>query len=911
MPLCIRLARFLLSCWAAGSLLASAWRGDDSEEEGNASAAQASVLKPKGYDVFSAAHDSLLQARQASFIQQHAGLLATRDSLLHSLKDLKPVGTNATGAKTPVGTNSTDAQTPGAHTPGKGNTTITLPYSSFVSPAPSVAVNKSTQKHNPETSALRDAVDISAPQTSTETVPTALQNDPSNPTAEENVALEASAQDRQQKEQEKSAAMNWVGKDFSGYFNEVKYTVIRIQAITEEVNWFEPYQQPQDMQFIGSGFAIYTDEDCHDDPIFITNAHVVRDAHNVQVQLPALGQLFFDAFVPLICEDFDLAIVQLVKPKEFLAALKGEANNLDASKVHGKLQSLLVEDWPLVLGLEVASVGFPLGSTSLKLSRGVISGTEEVGNFICYQTTAPISPGSSGGPLFALNENNKLQVIGATFASAASYGAQNTNYVVPTVSIIQVINEFKRLKGLPKASLDVQGSEDQPSAGMNKDNGLQFMPVRTARTWVDQMTNSKKFDHKQFRVAPVDSEGVEANEALYKSEGCTGGVGVYLSKILDTSIFKHAEPEPIPERCFLTKVGDIPLDNFGMGRTDSFLGDPTPFESLLMEKAKEANMIPITVCKGNASKEYKVNMTWNDEWYEMGVKDVREPHFERQAMEYEIFAGVTFMQMSVQHIYKLLRWGESPTLGRWLLPENQKQERLIVTHVQEGTYASRVLAAGMVVDKVNGKEVHNIPELRAAFEPPDSQDYWELVTDRNVVFVTNFQEALVTQMTMAESGLIYLATKMVTDAVAKIEKQIQSQGPIPQPQMNRSLPNNGNTGMPVSISIQFRNAISKTDSQGGAVGNDPEIPYGVSRGMMIQKKGILAHADAAERVTRFSKGRSLMMTPGTYTGDGALDSSREKPDLEARRQARVARTGLTALSGVSRHGFSSLAETPL
>jgi hypothetical protein len=196
------------------------------------------------------------------------------------------------------------------------------------------------------------------------------------------------------------------------------------------------------MQLVGSGLAVEIEgvPNLDKDPIFITNAHVVRDAHDVQVQLPAIGQQSFEAFVPVICDDFDLAVVQLVEPTKFLEALK----KARADKELKDLQAFPVlpkRKWSL--GEEVASVGFPLGSTSLKLSRGVISGTEEVGDFICYQTTAPISPGSSGGPLFGLDSKGELQVVGATFASAASRGAQNTNYVVPTIAISQVLEEYK------------------------------------------------------------------------------------------------------------------------------------------------------------------------------------------------------------------------------------------------------------------------------------------------------------------------------------------------------------------------------------------------------------------------------------------------------------------------------------
>lgn len=765
-------------------------------------------------------------------------------------------------------------------------------------------------------------------------------------------------------------AGQWVGKDFSGYFKSVKYTVIRIQAITAEVNWFQPYKQPQDAAMVGSGFAVYTDGDCHQDPVFLTNAHVVRDAHDIQVQLPALGQVFFDAYVPLICEDFDLAIVQLANPAEFLAALKGNIDQIDNTKVNGMIQSLRIEDWPLILGLEVASVGFPLGSTSLKLSRGVISGTEEVGDFICYQTTAPISPGSSGGPLFALNDANKLQVVGATFASSASREAQNTNYVVPTVSIIQVINEFRRLKDAnklpcvgnagPGVVLATQDNNTTPSEtvnaaaapteGVGSSNQSLATPSDTGTASVDltqgndivvqpdpsnsqsdqsqpadnqaitregaggmavgslvgrtlKPTSNKIYDkmkevkmhgraHNQFRIAPVDSVGIESNKALYEMERCNSGV--FLSKILDTSVFKHAAPGPIPERSFLTKVADTVLDSFGMGRTTSFLGDPTPFESLMMEKAKDKNMVPVTICQNNKTQEYQVNMTWNPEWYDVGVKDILEPHFETEAMEYEVFAGVTIMQMTVQHIIKLLKGGEPPTIGRWLLPENQKQQRLIVTYVEQGTYASRVLAPGMVVDKVNRKEVANLKDLRAAFIP-DGKEYWELVTDRNVVFATSFLEALENQIAMAESGFNYLWTQMIVSAAMSYLQHLKSKGHMLQPAgraedggavVNGTVVVVAKTGFPAEYSGK-----SLHDSYGG------NTKQSSSRDMIFP--------DAEGRMSKLAKARALMMTAGADGAHNASDFARKPYDVEARRRARVARAGFLALSSVDYKGLSS------
>merc|ERR1719310_1424008 len=114
------------------------------------------------------------------------------------------------------------------------------------------------------------------------------------------------------------------------------------------------------------------------------------------------------------------------------------------------------------------------------------------------------------------------------------------------------------------------------------------------------------------------------------------------------------------------------------------------------------------------------------------------------------------MQLTVNHVIELLRSGDHPTLGRWLLPENQMRPRLLITHVEKGTYASRVLSPGMVVQAINGQNVSTLTDARRAFAPEGAT--WELETDQGLVFSEKFHEALAKQLVEAAtvSGRQYL-----------------------------------------------------------------------------------------------------------------------------------------------------------
>lgn len=133
-------------------------------------------------------------------------------------------------------------------------------------------------------------------------------------------------------------------------------------------------------------------------------------------------------------------------------------------------------------------------------------------------------------------------------------------------------------------------------------------------------------------------------------------------------------------------------------------------------------------------------------------------------MEYELFSGITVMQLTVNHILKLLSVGQPPTLGRWLLPESQVQPRLIITHVDKGNYAGRVVAPGMVVAKVNGHEVYTLDDYRKFFEPAAGEPTWTLESDRGVLYATNFKESLFEQIEKAKQGMTFMFCESVVQA---------------------------------------------------------------------------------------------------------------------------------------------------
>src|SRR5262249_43232002 len=84
------------------------------------------------------------------------------------------------------------------------------------------------------------------------------------------------------------------------------------------------------------------------------------------------------------------------------------------------------------IGTKVYAIGNPKGFANT-LSDGLVSGHRSLDRIAMIQTTAPISPGSSGGPLLGPD----AKVVGVT--TAIFKGGQNLNFAVPVSHVAKLL----------------------------------------------------------------------------------------------------------------------------------------------------------------------------------------------------------------------------------------------------------------------------------------------------------------------------------------------------------------------------------------------------------------------------------------------------------------------------------------
>ena len=186
-------------------------------------------------------------------------------------------------------------------------------------------------------------------------------------------------------------------------------SVVKINVKSRKIYYSNPLNTYNIFETSGTGFFITKN-------LILTCYHVVENSVIIDILYKNTNEI--KAIIKHIFPDDDLALLEIKEDLE------------DVIPLELKPLSDKVTD-------DVLTIGFPLSSKNIKITKGIISGYQES----LIQTDASLNHGNSGGPL-VINDKGKYKVIGVNVSKITK--AEKTGFVVPIYRFIKSFDLSKQ-----------------------------------------------------------------------------------------------------------------------------------------------------------------------------------------------------------------------------------------------------------------------------------------------------------------------------------------------------------------------------------------------------------------------------------------------------------------------------------
>lgn len=385
--------------------------------------------------------------------------------------------------------------------------------------------------------------------------------------------------------------------------------------------------------------------------LIITNYHVIKEASFIQVTIPSINSIKLDVEIMCVSPENDIAVLKLTD--EAIQKIKGNLGVTELTTLSfGNSDSL-----NYVHG--VLALGYPLGQESLKSTSGDVSGFQRLKSHGYIQISTPINHGSSGGPSL----NRYGLVIGVNTRGISS--AQNVGYMIPINDVKIILNNFnkhyQRIKKHNKKLFRSANFFCVPGCD------LALSTAKLAR-YLNNPLPAGAYIAKVFKNSVFDKFGIKAGSMLYRINGNR----VDENGCLTIGNRKKALVDYL--RCF--QVGDT---------------------------------IKFSVYTNGNHAHFHVRIQEDD------LQSIRTvyPEFEPQAKDYEVFAGMVVMNLSLNHVDHLA--DQCPHLEGYNKYKKMFQPRVIVTHILPGGQADDLdFRVGDIIKEVNGIKIGTVEDFRKA-----------------------------------------------------------------------------------------------------------------------------------------------------------------------------------------------------
>ena len=476
----------------------------------------------------------------------------------------------------------------------------------------------------------------------------------------------------------------------------VRPSVVRIHAYGRPVDPMRPFMDSNGVgKGVGTGFIIEPPVDTTLTKVYahyyfiLTCAHVVAGCRHdkVFVVLPNWSKAERQATIVSTCPDLDVALLAMAKTP-LLREVTGGPGVLD--KVVAC--NIDMHSGSPDVGTAVFAVGYPNAADL----------TTTTGNYSAYQDgrikhSAPIAPGSSGGPLFIASRGGRARCIGIN--SSGIPGAV-TGFAVPMTRVLHALGFM--LKGV--ACRDAMGPGRvvrTPGIGIRMHNGIGVS---------SRLEGGGRLD----RPPAHEAAGVVAHHivrgSVFYDAMCPGDiiVAVGIRSLDGKEVWNDVD-----------HLGEVFENNGERAQRlplNEFINEHDPFT--VQVNLQIRRNAPLVCRNGNGAKPvcHNGNDVGTFKTGFRALKDYRDGALRVTVDHYDtvdsiVMMGMCLVPLTMNHA----RTGHGAIALRCMTPNEADMDHVLVSHVFPATtvYQQGAFGPGTVVALCNGCPVHTLADIRA------------------------------------------------------------------------------------------------------------------------------------------------------------------------------------------------------
>jgi len=253
-----------------------------------------------------------------------------------------------------------------------------------------------------------------------------------------------------------------------------------------------------------------------------------------------------------------------------------------------------------------------------------------------------------------------------------------------------------------------------------------IIPINEVKSVIN-LLRKEKFARRPF----LGVDMCYANDPLIEKLNNPQPGGIYVKRAYKNTFFDRLG---IQEGDMLYRLNGHAIDRYG--ETSVAWSEDKVSIIDLVNRFEVGQDLKVTVYRNGLKHDYQGTLVIPD------PLPIRRMYAQFEPVDYEIIGGMVIMELTLNHVIPLA--DKVPELVKYIERKNQYSSKLIITNIlpNSTSHQARVVGDSNLIEKVNGRSVSTLAQLRAVLRDSAREKFLSIKTDQRSYMVLSMDQVI-------------------------------------------------------------------------------------------------------------------------------------------------------------------------